>query len=85
MTLTPRIDYAHISRSYATLFENGILGDRLGPRDIINAQVNLETGSWRLSAYATNLTDYQYTSALNAGRRFAGPPRQYGLRLRKDF
>ena len=85
MTLTPRIDYAHISSSYATLFDKGFLGDHLGPRDIFNAQVNLETGEWRLSAYAENLTNYQYTSALNSGRRFAGLPRQYGLRLRKDF
>jgi iron complex outermembrane receptor protein len=84
-TLTPRVDYAHIGGAWATLFQNRLLGDRLSPRDIVNMQLIYERDSWRLTAYATNLTDLSYTSGINSGRRVAGAPRQYGVRLRKDF
>ena len=35
--------------------------------------------------YSTNLTDQHYVGALNSGLRFAGPPRQFGIRVMKVF
>jgi len=35
--------------------------------------------------YSTNLTDQQYVGAVNSGLRFAGPPRQFGIRVMKVF
>ena len=84
-TLTPRVDYAHIDPTWATLFENRALGDRLGPRDIVNLQLTYELKTWRLTGYSTNLTDLSYTSGINSARRVAGAPRQYGVRLQKDL
>jgi iron complex outermembrane receptor protein len=85
ITLTPRLDYSYTDTQWATLFEDTALGDRLPTRHILNAQVNLEHQGWLLTAYSTNLTDSEYIAAVNSGLRYAGPPRQYGIRLRKSF
>src|SRR5262249_48083693 len=52
-TLTPRVDYSHISQTWTTIFANPTLGDHLAKRDIVNAQLTYETGDWRLQAYST--------------------------------
>jgi iron complex outermembrane receptor protein len=84
-TFTPRLNFAHESHQWATLFDNPNLGDKLSPRNILNAQLAWNRGSWTVTAYATNLTNDQYVAALNTGLDFAGPPRQYGIRVAKTF
>ena len=82
---TPRLNYAHVSGQWATLFENEALGDRLSARNILNAQFAWRHGKLLTTLYGTNLTDQHYTAALNSGLRFAGPPRQFGLRVATTF
>ncbi|WP_428149852.1 TonB-dependent receptor [Brevundimonas sp.] len=84
-SLTPRVDYAHIGEAYTSIFNNEALGDRLQERDIVNATITYANDDWILSAFSTNLTDQTYIAAINAGLRYAGPPRQYGLVLTKTF
>jgi iron complex outermembrane receptor protein len=84
-TLTPRINFGHVGSQWATLFEQPALGDRLGDRNIVNAQLAFTHRSWTLTAYATNLTDQHYVGALNSSLNFAGPPRQYGVKVFKTF
>ena len=84
-SLTPRVDYAHIGEAYTSIFNNVAAGDRLQERDIVNALLTYETGEWKLAAFATNLTDQSYTAAVNAGFRYAGPPRQVGVNLTRTF
>lgn len=84
-TLTPRVNYGHIGGQWATLFEDETRGDKLEDRNILNAQLAFNHGSWTVTAYATNLTNQHYVGALNSGLDFAGPPRQYGVRLHKVF
>lgn len=84
-TLTPRVDYSHISETWASIFANEALGDKLKERDIVNAQLTYETGDWKLQAYSTNLGDLDYIASVKSGQRYAGAPRQYGLRLTKNF
>jgi iron complex outermembrane recepter protein len=84
-TLTPRVNFGHIAAQWATLFEDPALGDRLGERNLLSGQLAYQRGDWRVIVYGTNLTDQTYVSALNAGLRYVGPPRQYGLRLSKAF
>ena len=84
-TLTPRLDYSHISDSWASIFANQALGDHLTERDIVNAQLTYEQGDWRLQAYSTNLGDLEYVASVKSGQRYAGAPRQYGLRLTRNF
>jgi iron complex outermembrane receptor protein len=85
MTLTPRVDYAHIGESWTTIFNNTAQGDLLSERDIVNASIKLSTGEWTWAAYAVNATDETYIAAINSGLRYAGPPRQYGINLTKTF
>jgi iron complex outermembrane receptor protein len=84
-TLTPRVNYGHVGAQWATLFENPSLGDRLEQRDILNAQIEWQHGSWAVTGYATNLTNQHYAGALNSGLYFAGAPRQYGVKVLKTF
>jgi len=88
MTLTPRVDYSYTDAQWATLFHDVQFGDHLAARSVVNAQINLEHQGWLLTAYSTNLGNLQYIAAVNGSNptlRYAGPPRQYGIRLRKSF
>jgi iron complex outermembrane receptor protein len=84
-TITPRFNYAHVSEQWATLFQNEALGDRIGARNIVNAQVAWLHKSYLWTLYGTNLTNDHYVAAINSGLRFAGAPRQYGLRFSTSF
>jgi iron complex outermembrane receptor protein len=84
-TITPRINYSHISEQWATLFENEALGDRLSSRNIANAQVAWVHKGFVWTLFGTNLTNQHYVAAINSGLRFAGMPRQYGIRVFKWF
>ncbi len=84
-SLTPRINYGHISEQWATLFQNEARGDRVEARDVVNAQLAWRHGALIATLYGTNLTDQHYVGAINSGLRFVGPPRQFGVRLLKAF
>jgi iron complex outermembrane receptor protein len=84
-TLTPRVNFGHVGGQWATLFEKPQLGDRIEDRNILNAQLAWNHRSWTVTAYATNLTNQHYVGALNSGLNFAGPPRQYGVKVLKTF
>ncbi len=84
-TFTPRINYGHVSEQWATLFQNEARGDRIGSRNIVNAQLEWKRGDYIWTLYGTNLTDQHYVAAINTGLRFAGAPRQFGLRIVKWF
>ena len=83
--LTPRLNYGHVGPQWATLFENPARGDRIEDRNIFNAQLAFTTGEWTATLYGTNITDQHYVGAINTGMRFAGPPRQFGIRVLKVF
>jgi iron complex outermembrane receptor protein len=84
-TLTPRLNYGHVSEQWATLFQNEARGDLVEERNIFNAQLAWANDDFVATLWATNLTDEHYVAAINSGLRFAGPPRQFGLRLLKAF
>ncbi|WP_010184876.1 TonB-dependent receptor [Sphingomonas sp. PAMC 26605] len=83
--ITPRANFGHVGSQWATLFENAAQGDRLGDRNVLTAQLAWQHKSWTVTAYGTNLTDQHYVGALSSGLNFAGPPRQYGLKVLKIF
>jgi iron complex outermembrane receptor protein len=84
-TLTPRVEFAHTSGQWASLFDNASLGDRLGVRDLLGAQLAWTVGGYLVTAYGENLLDKQYVTAVDSGGLYAGPPRQYGIRVMKVF
>ncbi len=83
--ITPRANFGHVGNQWATLFENPSRGDLLEDRNILNAQLEWQHDSWTVTGYATNLTNQHYPGALNSGLYFAGPPRQYGIKVLKLF
>ncbi|HEV2081058.1 MAG TPA: TonB-dependent receptor [Brevundimonas sp.] len=84
-TLTPRVDYSHIGESWTSIFNNEARGDRLEARNLVNLRLTYQKDDWTLAAYAVNATDQTYIAAVNAGLRYAGPPRQFGLNLTRTF
>jgi iron complex outermembrane recepter protein len=84
-SLTPRLSYGYVSPQWATLFENSSLGDHLAGRDISGAQIAYQHEHLIATLYGTNLSNQHYVEALNSGLRFAGYPRQYGLRIFLGF
>jgi len=84
-TLTPRISFAHVASQWASMFDNSALGDHLGARNLLGAQLEYGFGDWSLSLYGTNLTNQQYVVSNNSGGLYAGDPRQFGIRLTKTF
>ncbi len=84
-TLTPRVNFGYVAPQWATLFENPALGDHLAGRDIAGAQLAWAHARFVTTLYGTNITDQHYVGALNSGLRFAGPPRQFGLRFLASF
>jgi iron complex outermembrane receptor protein len=84
-SLTPRLNVGYVGPQWATLFENASLGDHLSGRNVSGAQLAWQHDKLVTTLYGTNLTDQHYVGALNSGLRFAGPPRQYGIRLLTSF
>lgn len=84
-TLSPRVDYAHIGEAWTSIFNDATRGDRLEARNLVNLLLSYKTDNWTLAAYAHNATDQTYIAAVNAGLRYAGPPRQYGINLTRTF
>jgi len=83
--LTISGNYSHVGSQWATLFENAALGDYLGARNLTSAQIAYAFDDWTLSVYGTNLTNEQYVAAMISQARYAGYPRQYGLRVMRTF
>ena len=84
-TVTPRINFGHVSEQWATLFQNEARGDRIEQRNIFNAQLAWRHNDIITTIWGTNVTDQRYVGAINSGMRFAGPPAQYGVRVLKLF
>lgn len=93
--LIPRVDYAFVDSQEASVFAVPGL-DGLEARNILNAQLTFAMqDNWMIQAYATNLNNDHYVTAFSAGLglvpgsspnlRDAAPPRQFGLRVTKNF
>jgi iron complex outermembrane receptor protein len=82
--LTPRVDYSFTSHQWQTIQE--LPGDYMTARHIVNAQLTYAHDSWMFQAYGTNLLNEIYIAGSTYGpSNFLGNPRQYGLRVAKNF
>jgi hypothetical protein len=99
LSITPRIDVAWKTHSYAQLFANP--STRLPGVTLLNASVRFEFGPWWASIWGTNLTDERFPGAkqnvgvdpANAffpgphivGIVYRAPPRLFGVRLGRTW
>ena len=84
-TLTPAINFGHVSGQWASIFDNAAQGDYLGPRNLLGASVAWTHGTFTVTGYGYNLTNQQYVSANLPPIRIAGAPRQFGVSVMKTF
>ena len=85
-SVTPSLTFGHVDTQSTTIFQNEALGDKLGVRNLLGAQIPYQHGPWVITAYGTNLTNQTYAAgAGNSGLRYAGAPRQYGVRFTRKF
>jgi len=87
--LTTVVNFGYVAEQWASLFQNTLYGDRLDARNILGGQLTYQKGGTSVTLYGTNLTNQQYVSAhwlVSSGNLdFAGPPRQYGIKLSQTF
>jgi iron complex outermembrane receptor protein len=87
-TLTPRVDYAFIGSQWPSIFQNSAkprFVPKIGSRSLVNLQLTYIHESWDFALFSTNLFDVHYIAAQNVGLRYAGEPRQFGIRVTKSF
>ena len=86
-TLTPRIDYGLVGAKWGSVFEDPLENDHLNAQNIFNAQLIYDRpDNWEVTAYMTNVFDLHYVATELLGTLgFAGPPRQFGIRVSKAF
>jgi iron complex outermembrane receptor protein len=85
LSFTPRVDVSYVSDQNGAVFE---APQTLIPsRTLINAALRLDSGSWYVEAYGTNLSDKRYVAGVQdiGNIWYPGQPRQYGLRAGFDF
>jgi iron complex outermembrane receptor protein len=89
-SLTPRLQWAHLSAQYATPFPAAV--SVVPARDVLDARLTLLINDrYSVEGFVTNLTDKAYISSqVQASQNSAagiiyGPPREYGLRLLAKF
>ncbi len=85
-TLTPRIDYGLVGSKWGSVFEVPS-EDHMDAQNIFNAQLIYDRpDNWEITAYMTNVFDLHYVATELLGNLgFAGPPRQFGIRVSKAF
>jgi iron complex outermembrane recepter protein len=87
--LTPRINYSYIGPQWTTLFELPTT-DHLPSQGLWSGSVTYEHQNWRIQAYGLNLANKVYVTGqaspgTNPDNEFLGNPRQYGIRVYRNF
>jgi iron complex outermembrane receptor protein len=83
-TLTPRLNYAYVGPVFTQLFYSPVT-DRLEGRGLLSALLTFDAREWSVQAYGTNLTDKEYVTGQSGANQFFGAPREFGLRIRREF
>jgi len=90
MQLVPRLQWNHISSSYATPF--ALERTEISSRNVLDAKVSLRYGGHlNFDVFVNNLFDNRYStmqlmnSSSADGGTLYGAPRHYGMRIRYDF
>jgi len=87
VSVTPRVQWSHLSHQYATPFPS--VNTLVPGRDLVDARLTFDIGErYTLEAYVNNLTDKTYiatqiqNSSSADGGIIYGAPRTYGVRLK---
>jgi iron complex outermembrane receptor protein len=83
MTLTPRLNLAHVDGSYfyATYRQNAYIP----ARTTLSGLVTLRSDEWTAELYGNNLTDKHYIVGSTNNNLFYSAPREFGVRVSREF
>lgn len=83
MSLTPRLNFSHIGDTYfyATYAPNA----HVAARNTVSGLVTLRRDDWSVELYGSNLTDKRYVAGGSGANLFYGAPREFGVRVNKEF
>lgn len=82
--LAPHISVAYQGSQWTTNIEVKNT-DYLSAYTLVNVDLAYFHGPWQANLYATNLLDRTYQVGQSSPNVFYGPPRQYGVRLAREF
>ena len=82
-TLTPKVTYSYVSKQYVSLFQIGY--NEIPAHTLVGATLTYEAGPWQSELYVQNLTNEVYLVGNGGNSVFYGAPRQYGIRVKRDF
>jgi iron complex outermembrane receptor protein len=91
-SLVPRLIYSYVDDQWVQLFHGS--QDFLPSHTKLDVRLSYEASeSWRVEAFATNVTDEEYPTGVSAGpatapfegRLTVGAPRQFGVRIGYEF
>jgi iron complex outermembrane recepter protein len=84
VSITPRVNFSYVGSQWTNLFYSPVT-DYLPSRRLLSANLTFDLKSWQVQAYGTNLTNSVYVSGEVGNSEMLGPPRQFGLRVRRWF
>ena len=89
--LRPRLTYSYTAGQFTSLFQTDNYWE-MGPRHLWNGSLEFDTDKWVAQLYCNNFTNQVYFSGIGAvtggaagSAVFYGAPRQYGLRVNRQF
>jgi iron complex outermembrane receptor protein len=83
VTIDPRVTYSHTDKQYDSIFQNPY--NLMGARNLWGGSVDFDARGYILQLWGTNLNNQVYIIGVNGANVNYGPPRQFGLRLTKNF
>lgn len=83
LTADPRLTYSHTDRQYDSIFQDNY--NLFGARNLLNASIDFDLGQLQLQLWGTNLSNQVYIIGENGQNINYGAPRQYGLRVTRNF
>ncbi|MCW3837648.1 TonB-dependent receptor [Sphingomonas canadensis] len=84
LSLTPRVNYAHVGSRWTNLLYSPAT-DYLKGYGLLSAQITLQKDQWKLEGYATNLANKAYVSGQSVNNEFYRAPREFGIRISTRF
>jgi iron complex outermembrane recepter protein len=82
-SLEPRINYSNTGAQQAYL--TYAPQDLIAGHSLVSANITLNFESYKLEAYANNLTKEYYVTGITGTNRFFGAPREFGIRFGAKF
>jgi iron complex outermembrane receptor protein len=80
----PRVSYSHTDKQDTNLIRREDYYS-IPERNILNVSLTYTRNDWLVQAYGNNFLDKRYIASVSGDNVLYGNPRNYGVRVRRDF